>query len=67
VTDEKPTAPTPSPVSTIEVDPTDLQPGDLVVRLNDYDPAGCHCDVLVTVVRGRELPQVDQSPNTIDC
>lgn len=36
---------------TIEVDPTELQPGDVVVVLNEHDEAGCHCDVRVTVER----------------
>ena len=36
---------------TVQVDPTDLLPGDIVVELNDHDISGCHCDVLVTVVR----------------
>lgn len=35
----------------IEIDPTELQPGDVVVKLNDHDLAGCHCDVRVTVRR----------------
>jgi len=37
----------------IEVDPTNLKPGDVVVELNEWDDDhGCHCDVLVTVERG---------------
>lgn len=36
----------------IEVDPTELLPGDVVVKLGDHDLAGCHCDVRVTVLRG---------------
>ena len=35
----------------LTVDPTDLQPGDVVVRVGDHDIAGCHCDVTVTVRR----------------
>ena len=35
----------------IEVDPTDLKPGEVVVKLNDHELSGCHCDVLVTVER----------------
>lgn len=35
----------------IEVDPTELLPNDVVVRLSDYDGDGCHCDVRVTVKR----------------
>ncbi len=37
--------------SRLEVDPTDLLPGDVVVELNERDLDGCHCDVRVTVVR----------------
>lgn len=35
----------------ISVDPTALQPGDVVITLNDHDLSGCHCDVVVTVDR----------------
>jgi len=35
----------------ITVDPTDLEPGDVIIRLEDHEEAGCHCDVLVTVRR----------------
>lgn len=35
----------------IEVDPTGLQPGDVVVRLSEHEVSGCHCDVRVTVRR----------------
>lgn len=35
----------------IEVDPTRLQAGDVVVSLNEYEQDNCHCDVLVTVDR----------------
>ena len=35
----------------VQVDPTELRPGDIVVRLNDHEESGCHCDVLVTVER----------------
>lgn len=38
----------------VEVDPTDLLPGDVVLQLNDHDLSGCHCDVLVLVER--EVP-----------
>ena len=37
----------------IEVDPTELRPGDVVLELNDHDISGCHCDVRVTVERER--------------
>ena len=33
------------------IDPTELEPGDIVVALNDHDESGCHCDVVVTVDR----------------
>lgn len=36
---------------TVEVDPTELLPGDVVVTLSDHDEGGCHCDVRVTVRR----------------
>lgn len=36
---------------TIEVDPTEMLPGDVVVTLNDHEECGCHCDVRVTVRR----------------
>jgi hypothetical protein len=36
----------------MEVDPTELKPGDVVLSLSDHDIAGCHCDVRVTIVRG---------------
>lgn len=35
----------------MEVDPTQLLPGDVVVSLNEHEEDGCHCDVLVTVRR----------------
>jgi hypothetical protein len=35
----------------IEVDPTELLPGDIIVTLNDHELSGCHCDVRVTVER----------------
>jgi len=35
----------------ITIDPTELQPGDIVVALNEHDLSGCHCDVVVTVER----------------
>jgi len=35
----------------IEIDPTRLEEGDIVIGINDYDQDGCHCDVLVTVER----------------
>jgi hypothetical protein len=35
----------------IQVDPTQLKPGDKVIEINDYDQDGCHCDVIVTVER----------------
>lgn len=38
----------------IEVDPTELLPGDVVVKLGDHEISGCHCDVRVTVERRRE-------------
>jgi hypothetical protein len=38
-------------IVTLEVDPTDLQPGDVVVRLFDHDISGCHCDVRVLIER----------------
>jgi hypothetical protein len=38
----------------VEVDPTELLPGDVVVKLGDHDLAGCHCDVRVTVLRGSD-------------
>ena len=39
-----------------EVDPTELKPGDVVVKLGDHDISGCHCDVRVTVRRQKETP-----------
>jgi hypothetical protein len=36
----------------IEVDPTELLPGDVVVAVSDHDISGCHCDVRLTVKRG---------------
>jgi Bacterial regulatory proteins, lacI family len=33
------------------VDPTELLPGDVVVELGEHDEGGCHCDVVVTVLR----------------
>lgn len=35
----------------IEVDPTELKPGDCVISLSDHEESGCHCDVRVTVSR----------------
>lgn len=35
----------------IEIDPTDLRPGDIVVGLGEHEISGCHCDVRVTVDR----------------
>ena len=37
--------------ATIEVDPTELLPGDVVTAISDHDESGCHCDVRVTVRR----------------
>lgn len=36
---------------TLEVDPTELLPGDIVLYLNEHEESGCHCDVRVTVRR----------------
>lgn len=33
------------------VDPTDLKVGDLVLGLRERDLDGCHCDVMVFVMR----------------
>lgn len=38
----------------IEIDPTGLASGDVVVQVNDHDISGCHCDVRVTVSREAE-------------
>ena len=35
----------------IEVDPTELLPGDIVISLSDHEISGCHCDVRVTIER----------------
>lgn len=35
----------------ITIDPTELQPGDIVISISDHDISGCHCDVRVTVKR----------------
>ena len=35
----------------ITVDPTELQNGDVVLRLSEHEESGCHCDVRVTVMR----------------
>lgn len=37
--------------TTLEVDPTDLRPADIVIAVSDHDISGCHCDVKVTVHR----------------
>ena len=29
-----------------------LEPGDVIVKLEEHEISGCHCDVLVTVRRG---------------
>lgn len=38
-------------VTELEVDPTGLLPGDIVVRLSEHEISGCHCDVRVLVRR----------------
>ena len=35
----------------IEVDPTELLPGDVVISLSEHELSGCHCDVRVLVCR----------------
>lgn len=35
----------------LEVDPTGLLPGDVVLSLSEHDMGGCHCDVRVRVRR----------------
>lgn len=35
----------------MEVDPTELLPGDVVVSLSEHDEGGCHCDVRVKIRR----------------
>jgi hypothetical protein len=40
----------PSPLQ-IEIDPTELEPGDVIVRVLEHDLAGCHCDVRLEVRR----------------
>jgi len=46
-------------VTRIEVDPTELLPGDVVLELNEHEESGCHCDVRVTVER--EVPAAPES------
>lgn len=43
---------------TLTVDPTALQAGDVVVRVEDHDESGCHCDVTVTGYRFSLTPTV---------
>lgn len=38
-------------VRVIEIDPTELESGDVVLSISDHDESGCHCDVRVTVER----------------
>ncbi len=38
----------------LTIDPTELQPGDVVTSISDHDISGCHCDVRVTVIRPPE-------------
>ncbi len=40
----------------IEIDPTDLRPGDIVVELGEHEISGCHCDVRVAVMRPVTYP-----------
>lgn len=35
----------------LTIDPTELEPGDMVLSLADREEGGCHCDVKVTVRR----------------
>lgn len=42
--------------SLLEVDPTELRPGDVVIFISDHDIAGCHCDVRVTIRRPAQGP-----------
>lgn len=35
----------------MKIDPTQLEEGDVVIEINEHEPDGCHCDVLVTVKR----------------
>jgi hypothetical protein len=46
--------PVPGKAERVIVDPTGLLPGDVIISLNDYDPHGCHCDVLVTAERAAD-------------
>jgi hypothetical protein len=41
---------------TLTIDPTDLLPGDVIIRVEDHDDSGCHCDVLLTVDRPVPVP-----------
>lgn len=38
-------------INRVEVDPTELLPGDIVSALTEHDEEGCHCDVRVIVYR----------------
>lgn len=40
----------------ITIDPTELQPGDLVLSLGEHEESGCHCDVRVIVDRPEGNP-----------
>jgi hypothetical protein len=40
---------------TLTIDPTGLQPGDVVLELTDREEGGCHCDVKVSVRRSSKL------------
>ncbi len=45
---------------TITIDPTELQPGDIIVCLGDHDESGCHCDVRVTILRSVRHPALSR-------
>jgi hypothetical protein len=35
----------------MDVDPTELEPGDIVLGTRDFEEDGCHCDVVINIKR----------------